>query len=222
MAGTTVFIFKAEFSPVVKGMMTHGGSSRVTLKLSHEMSKAAKTVGLVGRSVMRGVIQRGVPPPNAHMTVILKGSSKPLVGKTARLWKSVTSKVEKSGGWPTAVHIGVMRTSGPEHVKIAKIVHNGTEITVTKKMARMFDLLNRHSDPHAYMRNGKPPPPLTSPRARELLAGATGPIPSLREGRKIVIPARPFALITMTNPKFRAAVKREFGGAVRKTFKVGK
>jgi len=50
--------------------------------------------GLLGRGDIQQRIRAGIPPPNADVTVALKGSSTPLID-SGQFWSSVTHKLER-------------------------------------------------------------------------------------------------------------------------------
>lgn len=196
---------KVEFSsfPVIH-KMKNPAKVRKTLQKHYKM--AARRVGLAVAAIMRKKIRGGVGPPNAPMTKEIKGSTKQLVD-TGRLFKAVTFKVE--GYYSERIHVGVMRTNAAAN--IARIVHEGANVTVTKRMSILFKVLNSYT-------RGKPAT-LKGERAEQLASSAKGIIPALREGTVLVIPPRPFAAETMADPKVKMIVQNEFRRALGNTFK---
>ena len=83
-------------------------------------------------------IKSGVPPKNHPLTIALKGSSKPLVGKGADLMSSVTH----SHPMPGITFVGIRRQavddSGQVVADIAKIQERGLVLDVTPAMRGWF------------------------------------------------------------------------------------
>ena len=191
------------FLPVARFLM----GKKFQRRLQKEFNIAALVVGTKITAKMRKVIQGGVSPENSQFTQQIKGSSKSLVDE-GRLFKAITHRVTKdSTGLPNAIYIGVIRSSSSANV--ARIVHGGAKIRVTRRMQILFGVL-------AAISRGKDRR-TTSPRAEELRSRATtATFFPLREGTELVIPPRPFAAITFADPAVRSDAQRRFANALRK------
>lgn len=176
---------------------------RKTLKKHYKI--AAMRVGMGATAMMRKKVQGGIAPGNSGMTKEMKGSSKPLVD-SGRLMKAFTYKIQ--GDYSNIIHVGVMRTHASANV--ARIIHQGASVTVTKKMSILFKVLN------AYTRGKKAV--LTSERAQILASQSKGIIPALREGTVLNIPPRPFAAELMADPKLKVFVENQYKLALKRTF----
>lgn len=173
-------------------------SSKRKALLQKAIDRAYKRLGLILTARMRRKIRGGVPPANRPMTVALKGSSKPLAD-SGRLFKSITWKVEGTG-IEKSLRVGVIKTSD-EGANVAKIVHNGATIVVTPKMAKLFSVISSATMGRPVSLYG---------RAEAMARRAKGPVYPMRVGTTITIPPRPFALMTLKDPKTPADVRRIF------------
>ena len=173
-------------------------SPRRKALLERAVSRAYKRLGLILTARMRRKIRGGVPPANRPMTVALKGSSKPLAD-SGRLFKSITWRMEGSGIERT-LRVGVIKTSD-EGANVAEIVHNGATVVVTPKMAMLFSVVSSATMGRPVSLYG---------RAEEMARRAKGPVYPMRVGTTITIPPRPFALMTLKDPKTPADVRRIF------------
>lgn len=194
---------KIRFLPVARLLMGKGFQRR----LVKEFNRAAFIVGSSTAAKMRKTVGAGVDPENSQFTQQLKGSTKTLFDE-GRLFKAFTWRIIKgSSGLVSAIHIGVLR--GSPVANVARIVHGGAKIRVTRRMQILFGVLSAIS-------RGKDRK-TTSPRAEELRsrAGSANFLP-LREGQELIIPPRPFAAITFADPDVRARAEREFAKALRR------
>lgn len=197
---TTAITVDLKLTPVALRLLNPAkGKSR----LARELHRASFTVGSKIASRMRGVISGGVPPPQAEFTKMIKGSTKTLFDE-ARMYKAITWKVSKTGGLPSAIHVGILRSS--REANVAVVVHRGAKIRVTKRMAILFGVLSAISQGKSRR--------LTSRRAEELASRKSATFLPLREGTEIVIPSRPFAAITFADPAIRSMVNKEFSKAM--------
>ena len=155
---------------------------------------------------MRQKIQGGIDPPNADMTRDMKGSSKPLFD-SGRLSKSITSESGGSIG-DFEIRVGVKRSNAAANV--AKIVHDGSSQTVTRRQEVLFKMLWLASIGRKVN--------IKSARGQELLAQSKGTIAPIKEGQTLVIPPRPFALTTLRDPRVKQIVESEFKDALKRTF----
>jgi hypothetical protein len=79
--------------------------------------------------------------PNAKLTIMLKGSSKPLVGMDSALFNGVTTTVVNE----KTAFVGVLRQARHGNqtglANLAEMLHDGMTIQVTPKMRHLFLLL---------------------------------------------------------------------------------
>lgn len=148
--------------------------------LRKHVGAATRLNGLLLKKRVRERIRSGVPPRNAALTMLIKGSSKPLVDR-GDLFGAVTSAVIS---WDRA-EVGFLRTSGANN--IGEILTRGAIIPVTDKMRAMFKAL-------AMVADGSWPASKLRGRALELWNRRPGlPWKPLKDSTKaIVIPPRPF------------------------------
>lgn len=200
--------FEIEEFPIMVALRHPGRAERVLRK---HYRWTGRFVGIRLSKWMRDLI-RGAHPghafaPNAEMTKELKRSSKPLIDQ-ARLFKSATHR--ERGDWNETIEVGVLRTSGSADV--ARIVHDGAKILVTRRMARLFHalyLITSGRDPNA---------PLTSSRGFELLQAydrTGGVAPRLIEGTTLVIPPRQFASVMVRDPELKRFVEKAYSTAIK-------
>lgn len=177
-------------------------------KLEKNVRKATMmNCALVEREIRKG-IQSGSWSKNAQLTVMLKHSSKSLIGPgDAELFKAVTSELIDSFN----AFVGVKRMSGVFNVAAA--IHEGATISVTKKMRGLFLVLAAASRGEKVT---------LSDRAQELMAqlGNSGEIRPLKASTStIIIPPRPFIRQAFENPKVKAKIQANWHKAVDNTFK---
>lgn len=155
-------------------------------RLKKHVGKATLRNGLDAESIIKDQIDKGKiksprrgKSPNAPLTVLLKGSDRPLVD-SGELKKSINSEVKS---WDLVL-IGILRNRtvtddrGKKRgiVNIARALHDGAEIPVTAKMRRYF----------FWLAFGKDSP----------FKGAVKPLK--KSTKKIVIPPRPFMHAALT------------------------
>ena len=184
--------------------------STASPKMMAELERATVVNAAVVQKTVRQVIRAGGYEPNSPLTRFIKGSSKPLIGRDAQLWKAITTKVLG----PFTAEIGVLK--GDATANIAIIVHEGTTIKVTPKMRRMFQLLANASRAAAGNKRSKASPiaPVAAlqGRARELW--------EMRPGRgwkalktsttHITLPPRPYIAKVMDDPTLQEVVQKNW------------
>jgi len=159
------------------------------------------------QAAIRKRIQSGMPPPNAALTIALKGSSKPLVGRTNALFDSVKAIQSQ---WNRAF-IGVLRKD-PAH-DVAETVHNGKEIPVTKKMRGMFWILFLVSQ-------GRYPASVLTGRAAELWSMMPGGWKPLSKSTIVIkVPPRPFIKGVFDDDAIGAIVLKNWQDAIERAIK---
>lgn len=170
--------------------------------IRRHVAQATKRNGKLAEAIVRQTIRAGVPPPNAALTVAIKGSNKPLVDHGTGIFQAVTSKAMSA----TEVFVGVLRTS--EAFNIAATIHNGATIRVTDKMRGMFYVLWLASQ-------GSIKPGDLEGRAAELFERMpTGWKPLKASTTHIVIPERPFMRIAFRNPRLLRQARANWRQAV--------
>lgn len=197
---------KLKWFPIVNNLKDAG---RVKSAIHSKFRKAAKLVGMILEGDMRKMIRDGNFEANSAMTVEMKGSSKPLVGHTGRLFRAITHKVRATGSFDSAeIDIGVMRTSPDANV--AELMTRKFEIVVTRKMAIMFRVLRSIQLGQAGA--------ATSERAQQLLSDSKGHFPRLHEGMVLNVLARDFGLAVLRDPKTAIVVEKVFTDALAQVF----
>lgn len=194
-------------------------SQQVVVKAADEATKVA---ALTAQKLVRNEISDGSYDANADLTLMIKGSTKPLVDK-GRLFQAITNKRIKAAMYFVGILKGRGRSSGTgtDMVNIARTIHDGATIEVTSKMRGLFWSLWLATRTH-YLRGERLPiSKLRSKRAQELARRA------FRQGNTIFplgdntsairIPSRPF----IRNVFERAATKKQlqevFAREIRKT-----
>lgn len=164
--------------------------------LHRNVGKATKKVGLLAEAEIKRLINSGFFQNNSPVTIAMKGSRRPLVD-TGLLSQSINAK---QTSWNHVV-IGVLKRKkikgksgkSKDLLNVAKILHEGVSIRVTKKMRVLFQRLSREN-----------------PNVKPIKAST----------KVIVIPRRPFLLAATTasqNRKYQeiwgAAVQKSLEGA---------
>ena len=148
---------------------------------------------------------------NAALTRAIKGSAKPLVDNSD-LFKAVTSKT--LGVFK--VFAGVLRTEGVYN--IAKTLHEGVDIPVTKKMRSLFYVLWLASQDAAD--GGSRLKGAVGGRAAELFAKFQDWKPLGVNTAVIRIPARRFLQGITKDPQLRTSVEEGWSHAIQRALKV--
>lgn len=183
--------------------------------LKRRVSIASGRNGKEGEKQVRVEIKK-IGPTNAELTTDLKGGNKPIVGtKGADLWNSVTSIVPE---WNSTI-VGTKRTvnRGGREYNIAKTVHDGKRIRVTKKMRNMFSLLAHATK---QKKAGKAIPQLKG-RALELWNMSSSKVfyPLKSSTKVVIIPPRKFIRNAFKDQGFIRIVKNNWASAVNLAFK---
>jgi hypothetical protein len=152
---------------------------RFKAALRRNMRKASILNGKIVEAAIRSAIRGGGFEKNAALTVMIKGSSKPLVDR-GELFKAITSVVIGDA----KVFIGVVQTN--EFYDLAMAIHDGANVKVTPAMRGLFFVLWQASI-------GKMDPTKLSGRAAELWERAPGGwLPLKASTSNIIIPERRF------------------------------
>lgn len=145
---------------------------------------------------------------NKPLTIAIKGSSKPLIGLTSTLWKSITGK---RISWDKGI-AGVLRTDGK--LNIAKMIHNGGTIRVTPKMVNMFKLLSRYTQ-NMFKGNYV----LPALRGRAAALWALNQVWYSINKAAISIPSRPFIRKTWDDERIRSYVRSLYARGVNQALR---
>lgn len=181
--------------------------ARVNAILDAVYKSAFQRIGEIAVAAIRNAIRADEYEPNSPITVILKGSSKPLVDHG-----DLIQAVSYSQPTPRSLQVGMIKTvvAKGETYNIGVILHEGASIDVgahpkvrTKVWAMVSEALGTR-------RRGAS---LTSTwRAAVALAGSHG-----GSGRKDIwiIPARPFISGPLQGPAFQAKLERVYEMAAK-------
>lgn len=206
-------------------------------RLAKALPRAAERVGREFTKLARGRIRSKDYAPNSPITVILKGSSTPLVDK-GDLFQGITFQVAS----PYELRLGVLRQrSGAQVVNIGLIVHEGATINVKQHPAvrrKVWAMVRDRLGParmaalnarqRTSVRGAAHALGLTvraKASRRKVMAYlfATGKIPrsspAARGSDVWIIPARPFLAGPAQDPTFHRAIERHYGEAVQAAFK---
>lgn len=198
--------------------------------------KAGERVGRDFIARARKAIRAGVYAPNSPVTVILKGSSKPLVDH-GDLFQGITFQVVD----PYNVRLGIMRArSGDKLVNIGLVLHEGATIDVKAnprvRMAVWAKIRSRVSPDALAALNARQRKSVTaaastlgvrrrSGRAwterqrRWWFAQMHGPKAAARD--VWIIPPRPFLSSIAESADFQAVILRHYTDAIKAAFQGG-
>lgn len=155
---------------------------------------------------MRQLIQAANFKPNAALTIMIKGSSKPLVDHGDLFGAITHKKIDDYTGW-----VGLERNNPA--AKLAELLHDGGVIPVTPAMRGMFFFLWKAS-------NGDMSPSKLTGRAAELFARQpTGWYPLSENTTAIVIPGRPFVKQTIEDEALKEQMTKNWTRAVQFIFR---
>lgn len=167
----------------------------------------------IGRQAVARIqrsIRAGEYAENSPVTVILKGSSKPLVHK-GDLYQQVSYEAQ-----PFSLRIGIFkRSAGQDAVNLGLVLHEGATIDVAAHPAvrrKVFALMN---DALGKKRAGKSRKATVA--ASAAFGAGGGPAKSVW-----TIPARPFIANPIGASSFRAFALQQWGNAVRVALLGGK
>lgn len=204
--------------------------ARASVKLSREWDDILKTlepsvfrarllrasaiaggrVGYLVQAKIRQGIQSGRYADNSPITVILKGSSRPLVDK-GDLFQSIT--YDQPDPW--SVRVGIMRRKvGDDAINLAAVLHDGATIDVGKHprvRRKVFAMVSRALSAERLA--------ALVPRSRRAVSNAAGGLGGGGSRRDVwIIPPRPFITDVLTEASMRHAVEEHYGAAVRAAF----
>lgn len=200
-------------------------------RINHFLPLAHERMGRRFVRDARRLIRSGAYAPNSPLTVLLKGSSKPLVDK-GDLFQSITFENTR---WPgrrfvISTALGVIkRKAGPRAVNIAQVLHDGATIDTRRNPAIRRAVFAKARDALAKAGRSKS----ASARARRAAARALGVRAPLtrrqraamfarmggraRAGSGVwVIPGRPFITRPFSDAAFQIFVRDTWEKAIRR------
>lgn len=130
-------------------------TTKFPARFRKHVQRATMRNALIGASAVTRAIYKGVPPPNAALTVALKGSSRQLVD-TGALGGSVSGKAAAWNEMEIRVHRKArarprrfrgQRVTTKQAADIAALLYYGASVPVTDKMRRYFYALS-HQNPN--------------------------------------------------------------------------
>lgn len=199
-------------------------------RLEHEVRRANQRIGIQFQARARRAIRDGKYHPNSPITVILKGSSKPLVNKG-----DLVQQISYDQPTWNEVRVGLIKQkTGAKPINLGHILHEGATIDVTlhpnvrRKVwamvrdalgpGRRLNQLQRQSVGAAATSLGMAlggKKPRKKPMSKRQLAAMWANVPSVSGGgKKIwVIPARPFIREPLEDGAFQKWVRGEWVAA---------
>jgi hypothetical protein len=181
--------------------------SQFTKKMKSRIAYANRLNAAIMQRKIRGVIKSNVPPPNAPLTIIVKGSSKTLVDHGALFQGIAAQTVDQMNTF-----VGVVSTSDVYNLAVA--LHEGATIKVTDKMRNLFSML------WAVSVGAAPASKLTG-RALELWNRMPGGWHRLKTTTTVIhIPPRPFIRTAFEDSATKAKIVSNWEDAVQSALKV--
>ena len=212
---TTSFTFRRQMSRKTERLMRSNGQE-FTNRLAREMRTASHTIGGRAVQIMTREVRGGIGAPNTQMTLKLKSGNRP-GHDTGRLADEIAYRVRPGPRADSYIEVGLIDgLSDAEVIRYGRLVHGGFTINVTPRMQNMFNLLRKHTSQDWAYKGRKPPPPLTSARARALFDASSGNIPDMQVGHRIVVRARPFSLAVARNRELQAVMRTQYTRAVKR------
>lgn len=184
--------------------------------LRKHVVKAHRLVGLAWQTSARRAIRREDYAPNSPITIILKGSSTPLVAD-GDLFQGLSYQVASGGGSATTtLRLGVVRGRAgmnDDRINVAHVLHEGATIDVganpqvrRKVWAMVGSALRGAGKLKASQRQ-------SVLKAAGVLGGGGAP-------RSVwVIPARPFITAPASDGGFQTAARRAYTAAVERALR---
>lgn len=157
---------------------------------------------------MKKILQSGGSnlAKNAPLTIMIKGSSKPLVDKGLMVQAITNQKIDDFTAWA-----GI--SPNDPNADLMKIVHDGVTLRVTPAMRGMFFMLWKAS-------TGQIDSSKLTGRAAELFARQpSGWLPLKATTTAIVIPGRPFTKIAIDDVALRLRMKANWERALQYVFR---
>jgi hypothetical protein len=162
-------------------------------QLKKHLGRATLRAAGVAAGHIKSTIQAGNYEVNADLTVDLKNSTKPLVGRSGQLQQAIRHEMVTD----LSAFVGVRRDNAK--YKIAKTVHDGKSIAVSDRMRNMFEILWKKSMGANVELTG---------RAAELWAlKSYGWLPLSPDTEHIVIPPRRFIEDSFRDPALKKQVQ---------------
>ncbi len=179
------------------------GPEQMDTVIDKHLLRGAKLIGKAAESEIRQGIRSGSFEKNADLTIMIKGSSKPLVDRGSGIFQGISSH-EVDGH---TVFVGILRTD--EEYNIALALHEGVSISVTPAMRGLFFYLWQASE-------GKIDPSELTGRAAELWERQQGGWKPLKtDTTHIRIPSRPFIADAVQSPKLKRRARAIWAKALK-------
>ncbi len=181
-------------------------------RIGRAVAVAHGRIGREFQGTARRAIRSGDYAPNSPMTVILKGSSKPLVHR-GDLVQSITYDQPD----PFQLRLGIMRSGATDkEINVALVLHEGATIDVAKHPKVRMAVWAKIKDAMGqYQRSDK-----RYKKARAIKGAAALLGTGAKGGSKDVwvIPARPFLIAAVDNPVFERFIADQYIAAVEAAF----
>lgn len=180
-------------------------------RLERNVGIASRRIGHQFQSVARRAIRDGRYAPNSPITVILKGSSRPLVAD-GDLFQALTWENPD----PFTVRMGVHKArSGAELVNIGIVLHEGATIDVGKHpqvRRKVWSMVSKKM-------RGR----MSGASKKSILGAAATLGQSKGAGAKDIwtIPPRPFIIYPIETSSFQAFMRKTYASAVKASFTGG-
>jgi hypothetical protein len=177
---------------------------RFSKAMRKEIRKATQLNAESAERTIRKTIKTGSFAANRPLTVAIKKSSKPLVDQGHTIFQAVGSQmINDLTAW-----VGVAKTEGAYNIAVA--LHEGTAISVTANMRKLFFVLWKVSV-------GDWSPSKLSGRAAELWERMPGGWERLKDSTSaITIKGRPFIREAFANANLRTRARRNWGQAINR------
>lgn len=201
MSGPTIRI-KIKGLPDLKSLNRALESSRATEILDQTFREAHRRIGEIGVAMVRNAIRADEYAPNSPITIILKGSSKPLVDH-GDLIQSIT--YDQPSARELRIGLVKQRIARGEVYNIGVILHEGATIDVGAHPGIRVKVWSMVREALGRLAN-------RPKRSKSAVWGAMAGIASLRSGggRLWVIPPRPYLAGPLGSPAFVSRVERVY------------
>lgn len=204
-------------------------------RLAHNLERAGHRVGREFVRIARGMIRSAEYAPNSPITIMLKGSSKPLVDK-GDLFQGIGYELDG----PYNIRMGLLkRRVGQQVVNVGLVLHEGATIDVSahpQVRRKVWAMVRKAAGAERLAKLNPRSRKAVTKAAADLGIKATGRSrrgmfgamkaagklqarPAGGTGRQVwVIPARPFLSTPATSADFNKAIELHYSEAIRATF----
>jgi hypothetical protein len=180
-------------------------------RLEEQLEMANERIGRQFIATAQRWIRADKYDPNSPITVILKGSSKPLVNR-GDLFQGIT--FDQSDPWVLKLGIMRARPKGDDLVNIGLILHEGATVNVgahPQVRRKVWSMVTE-----ALQKVGK-----LGQKSRAAAKGAASGLGGQPASNLWVIPARPFLLAPLASAAMQKTIKRTAIQAVKAAFQGG-